>query len=191
MPPQQRPLAGREPPARPLRRVPETAPPPKPPLDELLREIRPKLYRLVRGFGIPEEDSEDLIQNTLLALVFRWDQVRNPDAWVVGTVKKNCLMYWRSRRRRLYDAVDGSVLEWLAGGERPIQERRDLRNDLGALIDRLPDRYRKVLQLRYALGCDAREVARRTGYRRSSIGKVTARSLAALSREMAEAGFRG
>lgn len=189
MPQEQRPLARREAIMHPRRGMPETGRASKPPLDELLREIRPKLYRLVRSFGIPEEDSEDLIQNTLLALVFRWDQVRNPDAWVVGTVKKNCLMYWRSRRRRLYDAVDGPVLEWLAGGERPMQERRDLRSDLGGLIERLPDRYREVLQLRYTLGCDAREVARRTGYRRSSIGKVTARSLAALSREMAEAGF--
>jgi RNA polymerase sigma factor (sigma-70 family) len=159
-------------------------------LEEFLGTVRPRLRRLLRGFGIPEEDSEDLIQNTLLALVFRWNQIRNPDAWVVGAVKKNCLMYWRSRRRRLYDTVDGPVLEWLAGGERPSQERRDLKSDLGVLLDRLPRRYRTVLHLRFGLGYDSREVARRMGYRRSSIGKVTARSLAALNREMVDAGFR-
>ncbi|MGD2115640.1 MAG: sigma-70 family RNA polymerase sigma factor [Acidobacteriota bacterium] len=162
-----------------------------PTLDEFLDTVRPRLRGLLRGFGIPEQDADDLIQNTLLALVFRWDRIRNPDAWVVGAIKKNCLMYWRSRRRRLYDTVDGPVLEWLAGGERPSQERRDLRNDLGAMLHRLPRRYRTLLHLRYGLGYDSREVARRMGYRRSSIGKVTARSLAALGREMADAGFHG
>ena len=160
-----------------------------PRLEEFLADVRPRLRQLLRGQVIPEQDADDLIQNTLLALVFQWKGIRNPRAWVVGTVKKNCLMYWRSRRRRLYDAVDGPVLEWLAGGERPSQERRDLENDMGLLLDRIPRRYRTVLHLRYGLGYDSREVARCTGYRRSSIGKVTARSLAALSREMRDAGF--
>ncbi len=158
-------------------------------IEAFLIGVRPKLWRLLRSAGIPDQDAEDLIQTTLLALVHRWDSIHSPDAWIVGAIRKNCLMYWRSRRRRIYDTVDGSVLEWLAGGQRPVQERRDLEQDLDHLLERLPPRYRAVLRLRFALGYEPSEVARRTGYRRSSIGKVTARSLAALNREMADAGF--
>lgn len=160
------------------------------PPERFLRDVRPKLQRMVQRARIPEQDAEDLIQNILLSLVFQWRRVRNPDAWVVGAIRKSCLMYWRSRRRRLYDTVDAPVLEWLAGGEGAVQEQRDLRSDLDLLLERIPDRYRHVLRLRYGLGYKPREVAERLGYRRSSIGKVTARSLAALSREMDDAGYR-
>lgn len=160
-------------------------------LNQFLRRVRPKLVRRLRGSGIPEQDAEDLIQQTLLALVDRWEGVRNPEAWVVGAMRKNCLMYWRSRRRRIYDAVDGSVLEWLAAPERPAQERRELGRDLEAVASRLPERYRSVIRLRYGLGYDPSEVARRLGYRTSSIAKVTTRCLAALGRELEASGFRG
>lgn len=156
-------------------------------LDEFARGVRPKMRRMVRGWGVPPEDAEDLVQQTLMALVGCWEGVRNPDAWVAGATRKSCLMYWRSRRRRIYDAVDDGVLEWLAEPERPAQEHRALRRDLTALAARLPERYRSVLRLRYALGCDAPETARRLGYRPSSIGKVTTRGLAALRGELTEA----
>ena len=159
-------------------------------LDPFLRRVRPKLLRLLRGSRIPEQDAEDLIQQTLLALVYRWDTIRNPEAWAVGAVRKNCLMYWRTRRRRIYDAVDGAVLEWLAAPERPAQERRELERDLAAVVSRLPERYRSVIRLRFGLGYDPPEVARRLGYRASSIGKVTTRCLAALGRELESSGFR-
>jgi RNA polymerase sigma factor (sigma-70 family) len=160
-----------------------------PSLNDFLRGVQPKLKRLLRSARIPDQDAEDLAQQTLMALVHRWDQVRNPEAWVVGALRKNCLMYWRSHRRRIYDAVDTSVLEWLAAPELPGQERRDLESDLNSALARLPERYRSVLRLRFGLGYKPPEVARRLGYRTSSIGKVTTRSLAALSRELSHAGF--
>ncbi len=160
-------------------------------LNHFLRGARPRLAHLLRGLGIPEQDAEDLIQQTLLAVVDRWETIRNPEAWVVGAVKKNCLMYWRSRRRRIYDTVDGAVLEWLAPPQRPAQEHREIERDLAAVVSRLPERYRSVIRLRYGLGYDPPEVARRLGYQASSIGKVTTRCLAALNRELVDSGYRG
>ncbi len=158
-------------------------------LNQFLRRARPRLARLLRGSRIPEQDAEDLIQQTLLALVDRWETIRNPDAWVVGAARKNCLMYWRRRSRRIYDTVDGSVLEWLAAPQRPAQETRELERDLAVVVSRLPERYRSVIRLRYGLGYDPPEVARRLGYRVSSMGKVTTRCLAALHRELVDSGF--
>lgn len=157
---------------------------------ELLERLRPRLRRVLRARRVPAEDAEDLIQNALLALVDDWDRVRDPEAWTVGTAKKLCLMYWRSRSRRIYDTVDDPVLEWLAGGGRAPQEDRELEHDLGAMLSRIPARYRTVLRLRYGLGCKVAEVAERTGYRASSIGKITSRSLEALGREMVDGGYR-
>ena len=65
-----------------------------------------------------------------------------------------------------------------------------LESDLAQVMGRLPERYRSLLRLRFGLGYGPREVALRRGYRVSSIGKVTTRSLAALGRELDGAGFR-
>lgn len=151
-------------------------------LGDFACEARPRLRRLVRRHGVPDHDVEDLVQQVLLALVRCWDRVRDPDAWLAGAAHNASLMYFRTRRRRIWRSVDDSVLEWLAVPERPCQERRLLRRELAAHTALLPERYRAILRLRFGLGFEPQELAHRLGYRRSSIGKVTARGVEALRR---------
>jgi RNA polymerase sigma factor (sigma-70 family) len=147
------------------------------------------MRRLLSVYRIPTEDAEDVVQQTLLALLYQWEKVRDPECWVLGTLKRHCLMYWRTQRRRLYSAVDAAILEWLSEPVAPEQERADLLCDLENLIERLPPRCRSLLKLRFRLGYEPPEVAARLGYRVSSIGKITTRCLAALSRELMAAGI--
>ncbi len=157
--------------------------------DEFLRRMEPRLKRLLVTYHIPSEDAEDVLQQTLLALLYQWERVRDPECWLLGTLKRHCLMYWRNQRRRIYSAVDSTVLEFLSEPVAPSQERTDLLHDLENLLDRLPSRCRTLLQLRFQLGYEPPEVAQRLGYRLSSIGKITTRCLAALSRELLAAGL--
>ena len=159
------------------------------PFDELLTRIEPRLRRLLASYRIPHEDAEDVLQQALLALLYHWDRVRDPECWLLGTLKRHCLMYWRTHRRKIYSAVDSTLLEWLSEPVSPSQERTDLLCDLESLIGRLPSRCRSLLQLRFRLGYEPPEVAERLGYRASSIGKITNRCLAALSRELLAAGL--
>src|SRR5436305_10902984 len=139
-------------------------------LDDFLRRIEPRLKRLLASYRIPVADAEDLVQDALSALIYRWDGVRDPESWVLGTLKRHCLMYWRGHRRRLYRAVDATILEWLAQPMAAPQERRDLLADLDNLIGRLPPRCRSLLRLRFRLGYEPTEVAEKLGYQVSSIG---------------------
>ncbi|HEV2854898.1 MAG TPA: sigma-70 family RNA polymerase sigma factor [Thermoanaerobaculia bacterium] len=157
--------------------------------EEFLKAVEPRLKRLLATYRIPSEDAEDVLQQALLALLYQWERVRDPENWLFGTVKRHCLMYWRARRRRIYSAVDTTILEWLSAPIAPPQERADLLCDLENLIDRLPDRCRRLLRLRFRLGYEPLEAAREMGYRDSSIGKVTTRCLAALSRELLASGL--
>ncbi|HWM93016.1 MAG TPA: sigma-70 family RNA polymerase sigma factor [Thermoanaerobaculia bacterium] len=157
--------------------------------DDFLRRLEPRLKRLLGSYRIPPEDAEDVLQQALLALLYQWDRVRDPECWLMGTLKRHCLMYWRNNRRRIYSAVDSTVLEWLSEPVAPSQERSDLLCDLEILLGRLPSRCRSLLRLRFRLGFEPPEVARRLGYRASSIGKITNRCLAALSRELLAAGL--
>lgn len=151
-------------------------------LGAFAHETRPRLRRLLRRHGVPERDVEDVVQQVLLALVRCWDRVREPEAWVAGAARKASLMYFRTRGRRIWSTVDDGSLEWLAEPEGPRQERRLLRRELAEHTALLPEHYRAILSLRYGLGYEAQEVARHLGYRRSSIGKVTARGIEALRR---------
>lgn len=159
------------------------------PLEDLLRKMEPKLKRVLAAYSVPLEDAEDVLQSTYLALIYAWDRIRDPEHWLTGTLKRHCLMYWRGQRRRLHTAVDEVVLEWLSSPVAPDQERRELILDLERLIKRLPRRCRSLLTLRFLLGYEPAEVAEKLGYRPSSIGKITTRCLAALSRELLAEGL--
>jgi RNA polymerase sigma factor (sigma-70 family) len=152
--------------------------------DELLEGVAPRLKRMLARYRVPSEDAEDLLQQTFLALVYQWDCIHDPEPWLLGTLKNHCLMYLRKRDRRLESAVDSALLEVLAPPVAPPQERAARLSDLRNLLRCLPCRYRRLLQLRYEFGYEPPEVAARLGYRTSSIGKITARCLRALSREL-------
>jgi RNA polymerase sigma factor (sigma-70 family) len=157
--------------------------------EDFLKAVEPRLKRLLGVYRIPGDDAEDVLQQALLALLYQWERVRDPESWLFGTVRRHCLMYWRTHRRQIYSAVDSTILEWLSEPIAPSQERKDLLCDLESLIQRLPTRCRSVLRLRFRLGYEPPEVARLLGYRESSIGKITTRCLAALSREMLASGL--
>jgi len=154
------------------------------PFEEFLKAVEPKLKRLLAAYRVPSQDAEDVLHEALLALVHRWEQVRDPESWLFGTLRRLCCMYWRGRKRRVYSTMDSTILEWLSDPIAPSQERADLLCDLETLIDRLPSRCQSLLRLRFQLGYEPLEVARKLGYRASSIGKITTRCLAALSREL-------
>jgi RNA polymerase sigma factor (sigma-70 family) len=158
-------------------------------LEDLLRDIQPKLTQILGRYRIPAQDADDVLQETFLTLIHKREIVRNPEAWLVVTLRNRCLIYWRKKRKHLYQAVDTAILELLSEPEAPGQTKSELRCDLDRLIGRLPPRCQSLLRLRYGLGCSSAEVAERMGYRQSSIRKVTSRCLAALTKELLQAGF--
>jgi RNA polymerase sigma factor (sigma-70 family) len=158
-------------------------------LELFLHQVRPRLKLLFARYRIPPQDTEDILQQALLALIYQWQGIRDPEAWLLGTVKNRCLLYWRDRRRQLYEVVDSTVLDWLAEPMAPAQEHADLVRDLSTVIERLPERCQSLLLLRYRLGYEAAEVAERLGYSPTSMSKITTRCLAALMRQLTSAGL--
>jgi len=73
----------------------------------------------------------------------------------------------------------------------PEQEDADVRRDLEMAIERLPERCRALLSLRYRQGYEPPELAERLGYSPTSISKTTNRCLAALTRELTQLTMTG
>ena len=149
-------------------------------LEPLIKLLRPKLKRVLGGYGIPPHDADDLLQEVFLAALNRWDSIENKEAWMIGTLRNRCARYWRGRRASVLEAVDSSVLEVLSEPQPAPQERAALVWDLETVIESLSVRHRAVLWLRFGLGLSTEEVADQLGYCPASIRKLTCRSLARL-----------
>src|ERR1044071_3910834 len=144
-------------------------------LDQLLRRLRPRLKQILGRYRVPAHDAEDLVQEALISTIQKWDVIQDPEAWLLVTLRNRCVVYWRKRRNTLYNSVDTAILELLSEPVAAPQERAELPWDLNNLLEELPPRCRKLLQLRYGLGYDSSEVAEKMGYHPSSVRKVARR----------------
>src|ERR1700733_2636898 len=111
-------------------------------LEGFLRQVRPRLKTLFAHYRIPPQDTEDILQQALLALIYHREAIRDQEAWLLGTLRNKCLLYWREQRRKLYDSVDATVLEVMAEPVEPAQEGDDRHRDLTLALERLPERCR-------------------------------------------------
>ncbi|HVT16477.1 MAG TPA: sigma-70 family RNA polymerase sigma factor [Thermoanaerobaculia bacterium] len=148
-------------------------------LPALCEQLRPQLRRILAAFQIPMEDAEDLVQTTLLIALAKWPGIWNPTAWLLGTLQKRCIMYWRERRRRSARLVALEPLEHELSAE-PPQEGRVLLAEIETLCRRLPQPQRAVVVLYCCQGLPQRDVARATGLRPSSVRKTAHRAVAQL-----------
>jgi len=158
-------------------------------LPALLESLKPKIDRILWHHRIPPQDCEDLVQEILVSFVRRYDQIENPEAWLVTALKNQCRLFWRRRRRRLYQVVDEVLLDVLAKPAEPQAERDSCARDLDRLIAKIPERCRQVLRLRYGLQLTPKELASELGYCHSSISNIVRRCLSALTDRMIAAGF--
>lgn len=153
-------------------------------LADLVWQLRPRIRQVFSNFRIPAFDAEDVLQEVLVIAFLKWDSIRIKDAWLLGTLRKKCALYWKRQRDDRLQGVDFGTLEELCRPVEPGQERIERRLDLAALTSGLCRRHRLVLWLRYGLGLSASEIAARTGYCDSSIRKLTCRSVARLQKKL-------
>jgi RNA polymerase sigma factor (sigma-70 family) len=157
------------------------------PIDEVLpalyARLRKRLGCMLYKHHIPLEDAEDLVQTTLLLAVARWKEIRNPEAWLLGTLHNRCIIYWRERMpedcTRQLDESD------LARGVEPDQTRCDSLADLGKVWHLLSPVQQRLLTLRYGEGLSPREAAKATGLACGSVRKTAHRAVARLREALA------
>ena len=149
---------------------------------ELIARLRPGLLRTVARFRIPAAEADDFIQDALLALLRNGARVQSPEAWLRGTLRNLCLLYYREQARWRLEPLDAAVLERVALTRRPAQEDAEILRDLASLIACLPRTFRLLLLLRDLLGWTDREVAARLGYQPDSVPKLRSRALERMRR---------
>jgi RNA polymerase sigma factor (sigma-70 family) len=158
---------------------------------ELIEAVRPKLRRLLESSGVRPEDSDDVLQQSFLALVQRWhrmDDVVSREAWMVGTLRRTISLHWRGRCRDR--RLRRGLAQRAAASEAPAQERQDAARDVAALTGGLAKRDRQLLWLCFGLELKPREAAARLGCQPDSVRKLARRALGRARRRVGAAGAR-
>ncbi|HSS48397.1 MAG TPA: sigma-70 family RNA polymerase sigma factor [Thermoanaerobaculia bacterium] len=167
---------------------PEIDPETEESLDDLVRRIRHRLKTVLRHYDIPFQDAEDLLQDSLLEALRKWDTIYNRECWLIGTLRFKCSNYWKRIRYRAQQSMDLPELEGVCQPLPPPQEKRDEALDLRRKLRRLDPRHRKALWLRFAMGFTPQEVGELLGYSHTSVRKLTQRAMTRLRKDASRSG---
>jgi RNA polymerase sigma-70 factor (sigma-E family) len=125
-----------------------------------------------------QADAEDLVQSALAKTYLAWDRIadRNAlDGYVRRAMVNTHISWWRSRR---LDEFPTDELPDQAVADHPVNS--DMQESLRRAIDRLPQRMRAAVMLRYYDDMTEAEVARALGISRGTVKSTVSRAVARL-----------
>lgn len=84
---------------------------PSSPIETFLARNEARIEEHLATHRIPPEDTAELLNQALVMLVYRWDEIADPDAWLAATLRSHCQRYWRRRGRgTTLSSTDGDLL---------------------------------------------------------------------------------
>jgi RNA polymerase sigma-70 factor (sigma-E family) len=158
--------------------------------DEVAGSARPSLVRAAQGVTRRRDDAEDAVQASLLKAMAAWPRVANQERWrqqayVRQIVVNTCRSGWRKWGSRV---VLGDMPDLAQQPKTDVVEDRVL---VRAALERLPQRQRQVLVLRYWHDLSEAEIAERLGCAPGTVKSSAARGLRALRDMLPELGIPG
>ena len=136
---------------------------------DLFEESRDRLFRYALSLCKTVDRADDLIQETFLRALRHSQTLEQMnafqrDAWLKRVLRNRFFDEERSRKR-----TNTAVVEMIRHARRPTDSSGFVRFD--EILDRVPERYRDVIEKRYCLGMNSSEIGEELG-----IPPATARS---------------
>jgi RNA polymerase sigma factor (sigma-70 family) len=131
---------------------------------ELYAWTYPAIYRFVRARMHDPHDAEDVTSQTFLQAVRAYDSARTPAevmSWLFQIARNVMGDHWRRYYRSAPTvALTDVIIETTAeGGSQETPENPVAAETLEVTLSALPERYRKVLELRFLQGASLQETA--------------------------------
>jgi RNA polymerase sigma-70 factor, ECF subfamily len=159
---------------------------------ELYRQFAAPLFRFCRRVLHTREDAEDAAMDIMVKLqgkLGQYDPARPFSAWLYRVAANHCWDLLRRRKVR-QDLETEDATEMPLEHPDPGQLDRVISQQTGsgvrAALERLPDRARLALVLRYYADMNYDEIAEALGVRRAFVGVVLLRARHALREALAE-----
>lgn len=158
----------------------------EPDWDAVYAEQLPRVYNFFRYRCGPGADVEELTARTFEKAWRARHRYRRDLAafgtWLLSIARNVAIDHFRARRPHLPLEMAAEV----PAAERSPEDAALLRSDaarLAALLERLPERDRELLSLKYGAGMTNRDIARATGLGESNVGTILHRAVEALRRQ--------
>jgi len=116
--------------------------------------------------------AEEIVQEIFLQLHARWDQVHEPRAWLFRSIRNRAFHYLRKSRRETLGSDDDVAQIANSSDETPDEliARMETVANLRQLVSQLPEKDRRLVQLKYYEGLKYRDISQRTGLTISNVG---------------------
>jgi hypothetical protein len=69
------------------------------PIVDLLRRLRGDIEQVFCAFQLGESEAEEILQDLLSMLIYRWDRIANREIWLLATLKRTCVRRAHERQR--------------------------------------------------------------------------------------------
>jgi len=69
------------------------------PIVDLLRRLRGEVEQVLSSFQLDEQEAEEVLEEILGMLIYRWDRIANRELWLLATLKRSCLRRAHERQR--------------------------------------------------------------------------------------------
>ncbi len=135
--------------------------------EALFYKMRDKLYRYALRFVKEGEAAEDVVQDVMFKL---WqkreeaDRIENLEAWLMVLTRNRSLDVLRKEKDHQVNVDEAYSIKDEAPIPDKLMEHADLRTQLNACIDLLPEKQRQIFHLREIEQMTYEEIAQATGY---------------------------
>lgn len=160
-------------------------------IDGLVRVASPALWHVARAHGLGQEEAQDVVQSTWLALVRNRDSIRETRtvlAWLTTTARRESWRVARSEGRS--DPVEDEALERLGETSEPAEAiaGRQLEGErLWRAVEALSERCRRLIRIiAFADRPDYAHLSAELGIPVGSIGPTRGRCLGKLRELLGE-----
>ena len=142
--------------------------------------LRAFVYMWVRDF----HDAEDVIQEVASAAAGSFDQQDTSKpfgSWLIGIAKRRIADYYRMQNR-IPLALSDQAMDELAEAQLDLAKSKDRRYDaMQVCLDRLSDRHRRAIDLRYGNDLSPEQIAKRVGASTTAVNAMIYRIRKALA----------
>jgi RNA polymerase sigma-70 factor, ECF subfamily len=131
------------------------------------------LLRFAYSLTGRREVAEEIVQEVFLKLHSKWNDVREPRAWLYRSVRNRAYHHLRKSRRetQLGDEDSGFDLEGdPIGSPEQLMAHAESVLELRRLLAELPEKDRKLVHMKYFEDLKYREISEQTGLTISNVG---------------------
>jgi RNA polymerase sigma-70 factor (ECF subfamily) len=132
--------------------------------ETVLRETQSVIRAYIAGMGVPLDTVDDLAQEVYLEFYKGLDRRPGdvePVRWLKGIAKNLCLNHFRRSKRKAEQHLE-AVAVLLERLPCPLEEAREP-DALDGCLEKLPERSREMILLRYEEGMESAAIGRKLG----------------------------